>query len=89
LRIGGGGCGPQSRVRVEGGLGESRQVLLVGPELFCFPRVWDGFGVQLGVVEHFLELPKSHSPRVPVYRGSSLDPNPGCHILSCHVTHNL
>jgi len=41
---------------VEGGRGENRQVILVGPELFCFPRVWEGLGVQLGVAEHFLEL---------------------------------
>jgi len=41
---------------VEGGRGENRQVILVGPELFRFPRVWEGLGVQLGVAEHFLEL---------------------------------
>jgi len=57
LRIGGGGRGPQSVVRVVGGRGENSQVILVGPELFCFPRVWEGFGVQLGVPEHFLEFP--------------------------------
>jgi len=41
---------------VEGGRGANRQVILVGPELFCFPRVWEGFSVQLGVAAHFLEF---------------------------------
>jgi len=41
---------------VEGGRGKNRQVILVGRELFCFPRVWEGIGVQLGVAKHFLEL---------------------------------
>jgi len=41
---------------VEGGRGEARQVILVGPELFPFPRGWEGLGVQLGVAKHFLEL---------------------------------
>ena len=39
-----------------GGWGESGQVILVGPELFRFPRVWEGLGIQLGVAEHLLEL---------------------------------
>ena len=56
MRIGGGGRGPRSVVQVEDGQGENRQVVLVGSELFCFPRVWEGFGVQLGVAEHFLEF---------------------------------
>jgi len=41
---------------VEGGWGESRQVILVGPQLLYFPRVWEGVGVQLGGAEHFLEI---------------------------------
>ena len=56
LPIGGGGCGPQSIARVERGRGENRQIILVGPELFRFPRMWEGLGIQLGVAEHFLEL---------------------------------
>ena len=56
MRIGGGGSGSQSIVRVEGGWGKNRQVIMVGPELFCFPRVWEGLGVQLGVAEHLFEL---------------------------------
>jgi len=45
LRIGGGSCGPRSIVWVESGWGENGQVILVGPELFRFPRVWEGLGV--------------------------------------------
>jgi len=56
LHIGGGGCGSQSVVRAEGGWGEKGQVILVGAELYRFPRVWEGFGVQFGVAEPFLEL---------------------------------
>ena len=35
-----------------GGRGENGEVILVGPELFCLPRMWEPFGVQLGVAEH-------------------------------------
>jgi len=41
---------------VEGGRGENRQVILFGPEVFHFPIVWEGLGVQLGVAEHLFEL---------------------------------
>ena len=41
---------------MEGSRGENRQVILVGPELFRFPRVWEGLGVQLRVAKHFLEF---------------------------------
>jgi len=41
---------------VEGGWGEGGQVILIGPELFRFPRVWEGLGVQFGVAEHFLKF---------------------------------
>jgi len=56
LCIGGGGSGPQSIVRVEGCWGENGYVILVGPELFRFPRVWEGLGIQCGVAEHFLQF---------------------------------
>jgi len=49
-------CGSRSVVRVEGGNGKDRQVILVGTELFRFPEVWVGFALQLGVAEHLLEL---------------------------------
>ena len=39
-----------------GSPGEARQLILVGPELFRFPTVWEGLGVQLGVAELLLEL---------------------------------
>ena len=41
---------------MEGGRGENRQVILFGPEVFHFPIVWEGLGVQLGVAEHLFEL---------------------------------
>jgi len=37
-------------------LGDNRQVILVGTEMFRLPRVWEGLGVQLGVAEHLQEL---------------------------------
>jgi len=33
--------------------------------------------------------PKSHIPKVPLYRGSSLNLNPGWLVLSHHTTHDL
>ena len=42
MGIGGGGSGSQSVVRVEGGRGENRQVVLVGAKLFRLPRVREG-----------------------------------------------
>ena len=56
MRISRAGGGSRSVVRVEGGRGENRQVILVGTELLRFPRVWEVFGVHLGVAEHLLEL---------------------------------
>jgi len=41
---------------VEGGRGTNGQVILVGTELFRFPRVWGGLGIQLVVAEHVFEL---------------------------------
>ena len=41
---------------MEGGTGENEQVILVGTELFHFPKVWEGFGIQVGVAEHLFEL---------------------------------
>jgi len=41
---------------VEGGRGENGEVILVGTELFRFPRVWVGLGIRLGVAKHLFEL---------------------------------
>ena len=30
---------------MEGGRGQNGEVILIGPELFRFPRVWEGLGV--------------------------------------------
>ena len=39
---------------MEDGWSESGQVMLPGEEQFCFPRVWEDYGVQFGVTEHLL-----------------------------------
>ena len=41
---------------MERGRGENRQLILVGAELFRFPGVWEGFGVELGFAKHLLDL---------------------------------
>ena len=43
-------------VRMVGGRGKNGEVILTGTELFHFPTVWEGLGIQLGVAEHWLEF---------------------------------
>jgi len=41
---------------VEGDRGKNGQVVLVGTELFCFPGVWEGLGVQFRVAKQHFEF---------------------------------
>jgi len=41
---------------VEGGRGEDREVIFVRTELLRLPQVWEGLGVEFGVVEHLFEF---------------------------------
>ena len=41
---------------MEVGRGKNEQGILIGTELFRFPRVWEGLGIQLGVAQYLLEF---------------------------------